>query len=129
MHLEAIIIAILGVLGTVGAGLGVRFLERRSAGKTAEAAVTTAEASASAALASGFKTLMEGERAYREELLERFSAERKDLGDKIAQLTGVCRDMDQHIISLETLLRNQGLDIPERRFPHPILHLVSSPSD
>lgn len=98
-HIEAIIAGVLGLVGVVV----TRLLSRRNER-------TTADAAAHEAVAGGFT---EFANAWREE--------RQELKAELVKMHGVMRDMDQHLISLENILRAQGLDIPKRPNPHPIL--------
>lgn len=67
----------------------------------------TADASFQQAMNEGFATITARYEAMNAELMER-----------VDQLSGEVRDLTQHIESLERILRDEGLPVPERRRPH-----------
>lgn len=111
---QQVLAAFITSVGLVIAGLVAvlgRRVSTRAEDKKADADVTTAVASAWA--------------TYGEQLALDRAADRK----RIADLEGRVASMEQHIASLENLLRKHGIDIPHRMPVEPYLMLDSSKND
>lgn len=102
--------AVIGLAGTLG-GAGVSALVAWAiARRTAKATDRTADAAFQQAMNDGFA-----------KLTARYEALNTDLVERVEQLTGEVRDLTQHIESLEKILRDEGLPVPQRRkHPHPL---------
>lgn len=72
----------------------------------------TAEAAWQTAMNDGFKKLS-----------EQYEARNQELGDQVTRLEGTVNNLVQHVESLETILRANGLPIPLR--PVPVAELVA----
>lgn len=116
-HAEAITVALLGGLAAAGSATVSAALARRAINRTADAALLTGEAVAQGKVNEGFVALLDG-----------FKQTQADANEKIEVLTGEVRELTQHIISLENILRDNGLPIPQRRFMAHRLSVVAPPS-
>lgn len=92
---------VVAVLGVFGAWLAAK--------QGAKSALKTADAAAQDTINAGFKTLMDASEEAR-----------ASLEAQVAELTGHVRQLVQHVDSLEIILRDQGLPVPVRPFPHPL---------
>ncbi len=105
-------VAITGLLTLWGSAVVTR--------RTAKAEDRKADAAVQASINAGFEALNAGWKMHTDEmrvdLLETKGELIKARGE-IADLRGYIREFFQHIDSLEQMLRNNGLAVPERRYP------------
>jgi hypothetical protein len=102
-------VALIAVAGTVVVALisgASAFLVARH---TAKGQNRTADAAVQHSINDGFETLNKARAEERTELLER-----------IDELTGYVRQVVAHFDGLETILRENGIHVPPRPFPHPL---------
>ena len=85
--------------------------------RDAVAAGMLAEAGVQTSINDGFAKLTKG----LQDEVDRAQDEVKTLRNEMKELEGWIRDLIQHIESLERNLSENGLDIPERNIPHPLL--------
>jgi hypothetical protein len=105
--------AIITVLGAIG----VARLNAKPAGKTADAAGEAAGAAVQVAINAGFEILTKAMRAEMDELrgeVTRMSQTIAAQDATIQEQTGELRNLSQHVVSLEKVLRDNGIDVPER---------------
>lgn len=107
-HGEAIVVAIVGGVAAAVSAMFSAAVARRAVNKTADATMVKAEADVQDMINAGFRDFMAAHKQSQ-----------KDANEKIEVLTGEVRELTQHLISLESLLRANGIPVPERRFmPH-----------
>lgn len=105
-----IIAAGLAACASIASAVATYFAARpkgKAATRTAQAAETTAESRVQEAINSGFEKLT----ARYEERDEAWQLE-------VSQLRGEIRDLSQHVESLEKILRENGIPIPQRKHKH-----------
>lgn len=86
---------------------------RRPAQVTAEAAQLTAQAAGVSAEAAWQTAMNEGFA----KLSAQYEDRNKELGEQVTRLEGTVNNLVQHVESLETILRANGLPIPLRPVP------------
>lgn len=109
--------AVLSFLGAIVTGAMGAWALTRKARFEASSAKATAEAAVQTVINDGFHKLTE----QLQEELRHAKTEAAKLREDMADLQGWIRDLIQHIESLERNLSENGLDVPERNFPHPLL--------
>ena len=120
-NLGAIVITTAGAVAVaLISGLAAWFVARR----TAKPVAVQAEAAVQTAINDGFAKLAGQYEAMNKSLQAKADAQAQVIDEysaKIDQLTGEVRDLTQHVESLESALRREGLPVPARRkHPHPL---------